>query len=505
MSSYTDSGLPPYDILILSNGPGELTTWVRPVVLECRQQLPQARISLMLSPCPHASGQEVHLATTFIGVDRIQDADSFWAFFLTGETEEAWEWAPHGVVLFLGGDQFFAIWASRILRYRTVIYAEEEPRWRAWADVFAVKSEAIKQQYRGWPIGRKWDHKLQVVGDLMKDGDASATYIHGLPIPGWSAAAIASTMPQPRPEPAASGGVSFMEFYDSMDVGQAVTVPEPVQRGIQDAALLPRGWQRLAEKDRTHYQVAILPGSKPAKLSLGVPLGLAIADELRQLIPNVTFVIPVAPTLTSQKLATYSQAKSNQDMALVYGTSGVLEQTNLGAQFVTPFGTVVRLWTSFPAYSVLANCDLCITTIGANTAELARLGVPMVVMIPLNKLDAMRAWDGIPGILANLPVVGTWFAKLINTMATRWMGLLAWPNIWAGEEVVPELRGHLNPPTVAQAASELLQDADRRMQIREKLRQLGGPPGAAQAVVKLVESQLAKAKPRFSRRHKQRK
>ncbi|MGL5132702.1 MAG: lipid-A-disaccharide synthase, partial [Planktothrix sp.] len=38
------------DILILSNGPGEITTWVRPVVQALRQQLKyqdfQVRISL---------------------------------------------------------------------------------------------------------------------------------------------------------------------------------------------------------------------------------------------------------------------------------------------------------------------------------------------------------------------------------------------------------------------------------------------------------------------------
>ncbi|MFS8805905.1 hypothetical protein NW837_00380, partial [Synechococcus sp. R6-10] len=116
------SGEPPYDILILSNGPGELTTWVRPVVMELHQQLPQARLSLVLSPCPHASGQEMKIAQAFIDVDRVQDPDFFLAFLLTGQTEEAWNWAKRGVVLFLGGDQFFAVWIARRLRYRLVVY-----------------------------------------------------------------------------------------------------------------------------------------------------------------------------------------------------------------------------------------------------------------------------------------------------------------------------------------------------------------------------------------------
>jgi lipid-A-disaccharide synthase len=52
----------PVDILILSNGPGEVTTWVRPVVKALRAELGndrlQVRISVILSPCPHASGKE---------------------------------------------------------------------------------------------------------------------------------------------------------------------------------------------------------------------------------------------------------------------------------------------------------------------------------------------------------------------------------------------------------------------------------------------------------------
>ncbi len=500
MSANLESGSKPYDILILSNGPGELTTWVRPVVLELRQQMPEARISLMLSHCPHASGQEVQLASTFIGVDRIQDVDAFWRFFLTGTTEEAWDWSRAGVVVFLGGDQVFGIWAASILGYRVVVYAEHEPRWRIWVDAFAVRTEGIKQKYKGWPLGRRWDHKMHVIGDLMMDGVASATYLPGLPIPGWSSAGIASTVPQPRPEPATTTmGASITELYDALDVNQAATVPEPHLQRIQDAALLPRGWQRLTEKGSNRYQIALLPGSKAAKLSLGVPLFLAVADEIRQLVPNVTFVIPVAPTVSAHQMAAYAQAKTNYDISLVYGTTAVLEQTNLGSQFVTPFGTIVRLWTSFPAYSVLANCDLCITTIGANTAELTRLATPMLVVLPLNKPDAMRAWDGLPGILTNLPVVGTWFAKIINKLAMKLLGLLAWPNILAGEEVVPEIRGHLTPIQIAEMAAALLKNEPRREQMRDRLQQIAGQPGAAQAMVDIIKSQLARAKPRMMR------
>ena len=51
----------PIDIVILSNGPGEVATWVRPVV-KCLsevlgEQSDRIRISVLLSPCPHSTGQ----------------------------------------------------------------------------------------------------------------------------------------------------------------------------------------------------------------------------------------------------------------------------------------------------------------------------------------------------------------------------------------------------------------------------------------------------------------
>ncbi|MFS8867895.1 hypothetical protein [Synechococcus sp. H65.1] len=488
-----NGGQPLYDILILSNGPGELLTWVRPVVLELRQQLPQARLSLVLSPCPHASGQEMKIAEEFIQVDRVQDPDFFLAFLLTGQTEEAWDWAKRGVVLFLGGDQFFAVWIARRLRYRLVVYAEQRPRWRPWVDAFAVRTEEIKRRYDGGRLLRHcWAAKMHVVGDLMADGVASAVYLPGVPLAGWLSSR--SLPAQPSTPQAMSGFSSLTQMgHLSSDPLEEQTAPAKVENCSADEALLPRGWQRLSESNRTHYQVGLLPGSKPAKLSLGVPLVLAVADELRQLLPNVRFVIPVAPGQTPQSLAAYAHPKLNPDMAVIYGTSATLEQTNLGSHFVTPFGTTVHLWTSFPAYSVLANCDLCLTTVGANTAELAYLGVPMVVAIPTNKLEAMRAWGGIPGLLARLPGLGPWLARLINRIALRWLGYLAWPNLWAGREVVPELRGHLRPAQVAEQMRALLTDPERRQQMQAELRRLGGKPGAAQAIVQLVAQQLSKS------------
>src|SRR6478672_6355275 len=154
------------DILILSNGPGELATWVRPVVKALREQLGddrnQVRLSVVLSPCPNASGKEVAIAKSYPEVDRVQGAESFWAFLLRGKTAANWDWRDRGVVLFLGGDQFFPVVIGKRLGYRTVIYAEWDARWPSLIDRFGVmKAEMIAN------VPQKYAHKFTVVGDLM--------------------------------------------------------------------------------------------------------------------------------------------------------------------------------------------------------------------------------------------------------------------------------------------------------------------------------------------------
>lgn len=149
------------------------------------------------------------------------------------------------------------------------------------------------------------------------------------------------------------------------------------------------------------------------------------------------------------------------------------------------------MWTRSPAYDLLSQCRLCLTTVGANTAELGALAVPMIVLLPTQQLDAMRAWDGLPGLLANLPGVGTAMAKAINwTILHLPRRLYAWPNIWAKSEVVPELVGKLQAADVADMVLDLLAHPEKLAQMSDRLRSIRGEAGAAQKLATLVREEL---------------
>lgn len=295
------------DILILSNGPGEVTTWVRPVVKALRQQLGEdrshVRISVVLSPCPNASGKEVAIARSYPEVDRVQGAEDFFSFLFWGKTVENWDWRDRGVVIFLGGDQFFTVIIGKRLGYRTIVYAEWEARWHQWIDRFGVmKAEAMTG------VSPQYVDKFAIVGDLMAEVAAD-------------------------------------------ELGNNSGNPE---------------------------LIGILPGSKAAKLAMGLPFMLAVAASIRAARPQAQFVIPVAPTLDILTLASFADVQQNPVVQMVGGCAAQLVETASDFPNNTNFqsqisnfqlhcpqlevsgGLKVSLWTRSPAtiYSPSVICAL---------------------------------------------------------------------------------------------------------------------------------------------------
>ncbi|MBN3910346.1 MAG: lipid-A-disaccharide synthase [Nostoc sp. NMS1] len=438
------------DILILSNGPGEVTTWVLPVVRALRQQFGddrnQVRISVILSPCSNASGKEAAIALSYPEVDRVQAAEHFWQFLLWGKTFNNWDWRSRGVVVFLGGDQIFPVVIGKKLGYRTVVYAEWSARWHNWIDRFGVMKPEVAAR-----VPQKYAHKFTVVGDLMVEASSH------------------------------SSSVTCTERL----VPSEVEVSRSIGHLSNDKGLMTE-------------LIGLLPGSKAAKLAQGVPLTLSIAEYVHAKRPQTKFVIPVAPTLDLQTLASFANPQKNS-IAEIFGFGGaslIVSEDNRGkALLKTATGLTVELCQENPAYHLLSQCCICLTTVGANTAELGALAVPMIVLLPTQQLDAMRSWDGLPGLLANLPGVGTPFANVINWLFLRFVrrkGLLAWPNIWAQEEIVPELMGKIQPPEIGEMVVEFLTHPEKLDEMRTKLQNIRGEGGAAQKIAQIVGEEIGK-------------
>ncbi|MEB3104837.1 MAG: glycosyl transferase [Cyanobacteriota bacterium] len=419
---------PEATIVLVSNGPGELSTWVRPLVsrlhadLSLRPLVPGAALALrlVLVPCPNATGSEHRVAEGWGLFERITRASQFWPLLLS-----PWRyahWPRRGVVVFLGGDQFWSVLLSARLGYRHVTYAEWVTRWPQWNDRIAAMGPAAAER-----LPARWRERCTVVGDLMADLSADARSRSPLPNGEW---------------------------------------------------------------------VALLPGSKRAKLQVGMPFLLEAADRLAALRPGSRFLLPVAPTTSPAELLGYAGPANPIARFYESGLPEPVGGTLPGGQALrTSAGTTIELLTEQPAHAALSQCTLALTTVGANTAELGALGVPMIVLVPTQHLHVMQAWDGWLGLLARLPLLRRLLGVALTAWRMRHRGFLAWPNIAAGRMVVPERVGAVTPAAIAEEAADWLTSPERLAGMRDDLRSLRGQPGAVASLAAMVEGLLPSLPP----------
>ncbi len=415
---------------MISNGPGELTTWVKPLAenlhskLNMLPRVSNANITfrLVLVPCPNATGQETEVARRWGQFELITAARSFWNLLVF--PNQFASWPTKGLVVFLGGDQFWSVLLAARLGYRHMTYGEWIVRWPQWNDRIAAMSSNVKNR-----LPQKFKQRCRVVGDLMADLPTIAKKEEPLPKGSW---------------------------------------------------------------------IALLPGSKKIKLSIGVPFMLEVADHLKKLRPESNFLLPIAPTTNLNEIQQFvssqnpiaKQYKSN--IANIIPPEGEYKFLRL----ITDQGTEIHLYEDHPAHIALSQCELALTTVGANTAELGALGVPMIVIVPTQHLNIMQAWDGFLGIIARVPIIKNFLSILISLWRLRKKNFLAWPNISAGRVVVPERIGKIFPIEIAQEADDWLSSPSRLLGQQEDLRSLRGKPGAIGAlteeIIKFLPYNLSK-------------
>ncbi|HKC58844.1 MAG TPA: lipid-A-disaccharide synthase [Myxococcales bacterium] len=188
-----------------------------------------------------------------------------------------------------------------------------------------------------------------------------------------------------------------------------------------------------------HPLLALLPGSRRQEVRRIWPALLAAARLLRQRIPEIQLVVPVAPTVQRDWL-----------------------RTDFPVTFVEG-----------RAPEVLAAADAAVVASGTATLEAALAQVPTVVVYRLSWLSWIVA-----RLLVRVP-----FASLVNLLA--------------GRRLVPELlQGDCTGPRIAQSAAPLLAAGQAREAQLEGMRGIraglapAGSPGAARRAAEEVAALL---------------
>jgi lipid-A-disaccharide synthase len=160
-------------VSLLTNSPGELWGWARPVVAELRKR--GHSVSLWLLPCPFASGYE-RMAASRLGVDKLEGPES-----------SAWMWSALSRektdgVLQVGGDLLFGRRLAKSANAPLLCYAYGFQKGMEHARVFTAypgmavnlnakiaagaKTAGAVRRASG---RRSPERRVRAIGDLVKD------------------------------------------------------------------------------------------------------------------------------------------------------------------------------------------------------------------------------------------------------------------------------------------------------------------------------------------------
>jgi lipid-A-disaccharide synthase len=196
------------------------------------------------------------------------------------------------------------------------------------------------------------------------------------------------------------------------------------------------------------HLIGLLPGSRRKEIASLLPDFLRTATLLAQKQPNLTFLLPQAPTIDRSLLESHGLKEAQQQID-------------------------IRVITE-DRYSMMAACDAAVAASGTVLLELAILGVPSVATYRVSPLTY---------VLGRLLIRGLRFFSLVNLIAER--------------EIIPELlQEKVTPQRIARELEPLIQPGPQRTDMvegyAEVCRRLGGPGAsmrAAQVALNLLNRQ----------------
>jgi lipid-A-disaccharide synthase len=232
------------------------------------------------------------------------------------------------------------------------------------------------------------------------------------------------------------------EFYQKRGV-EVEYVGHPLLDSVR-RTMSRNDFCRLHQISPDNILLGILPGSRKKEIRAMLPVFLETAAGLRESHGNLTFLLPLAPSLTMEDLL----------------ACGLVDRPGIEIKVITE-----------DRYDLMASCDLVIAASGTVTLELAILDVPMVVAYKVSPLT----W-----LVANM-LVKVDYTSLVNLIA--------------GREVVRELMQHeAEPGKIRAALQDIWPGSMKRQDMLKGLTEVREKLGSGGASLRAARLALATAR-----------
>jgi len=383
------------DMILFSNGPGEVSTWVLPVLEEVarRQDLvSRYRIILIIHPCQFASGAEHIVAKNYDCVEEVIKPSEYLKILFTGIGKRKYSFARDGIMFSLGGDLMHPVIFRRRIKGKHTLYAyTNNPGWEKYYEKIFVRSDYIKEKFlkHGCP-----KEKVIITGDLVFD--------------------------------------SLRSFKSRPEIRKSL------------------------ELKRSERMIVFMPGSRDFEVKYMLPIFLKVIDDLTEKWDDVKPFILKSPFVSFSMME--SSLSLGGKIKEIESLHGVLEgfSDEVGPKIELSNGKYVQvleggleLWGD--------GIDFAVTLPGTNTVQLAYREIPSLVVAPMNKPEVIPI-EGIFGLLKWVPFIGKPVLKRAVLRYIDKFPFAALPNIYENEEILPELFGVIKTANITEKINEIIEN-----------------------------------------------
>ena len=218
---------------------------------------------------------------------------------------------------------------------------------------------------------------------------------------------------------------------------------------------------------------SLMAGSRPSYVGLSIDFMLDIADELLKRHPDARALLPVSPFIDRELVLSVLRQRGMEWTESPAGDT----------YFAGPDHRILIVFAQ--SHDAFVVADLAIVLPGTNNLQCAALGVPFVMLMPLNSIEHIP-FEGLLGLLYPRFFPFNHIKKWIIAWMSPRVPYMSMVNRMAGRMLAPELRGILSTTGVAAYASELWLDTARREKLRTDLLELTRERGAARIIAEAI-------------------
>lgn len=231
-------------------------------------------------------------------------------------------------------------------------------------------------------------------------------------------------------------------------------------------------------RDMGTRTIALFPGSRAYQVRSMLPFLVKVAGDVAMTRSSTRWIIAQSEFVADPELAAFA---ATVPPILEGERSRVIRGAGDGSRaLLSERGVRVEIRSAAEA---MRETDLALTIPGTNTAELAALGIPMMLLLPTHYLRGVPL-PGLAGHLRNVPLLGPWITQTVAESYLRTRRFWAHPNRRANTAIVPEVIGKFTAAEIADRVSTML---DTSLEpLAHRLRVSMGPSGGAARLVSEV-------------------